>query len=64
MMPQTTVTHLHSDTLIIYNQLVIPVSIIDGLTAQPLHVIKCIAQEERFITFDQQVWFCLMCCLI
>ena len=64
MVPQTTVTHLPSDILIIHNQLVIPISIINGLTAQPLHVIKWIAQEERFIRFDQQVWFCLMCCLI
>ena len=46
MVPQTTVTHLPSDILIIYNQLVIPISIINGLTAQPLHVIKWIAQED------------------
>ena len=52
MVPQTTVTHL---TLIIYNQLIIPISKINGLTAQPLNVIRGIAQEECFVRFDQQV---------
>ena len=55
MVPETTVTHLYSDTLIIYDQLVIPISNINGLTAQPFNVIRWIAQEERFVKFDQQV---------
>ena len=55
MVPETTVTHLYSDTLIIYDQLVIPISNINGLTAQPFNVIRWIAQEECFVKFDQQV---------
>lgn len=55
MVPQTTVTHLHSNTLIIYDQLIIPISNINSLTAQPFNVICWIAQDERFVKFDQQV---------
>lgn len=55
MVPDTTVTHLHSDTLILAGQVVVPTSSIQGIATPSCFLVRWIA-PVNFVRMDQQVF--------
>ena len=55
MVPDTTVTHLSSDSLISYGIMNVPVSNIVGLATPPVHIVQVVSSGSGFARMDKQV---------
>ena len=55
MVPTTTVTHLSSDSLILYDKISVPVSSIVGLAPPPCHIIRLVSSGSGFARMDLEV---------
>eukprot|EP00731_Ephydatia_muelleri_P028790 Em0020g434a len=54
MVPDTTVTHLSSDSLISYGIMNVPVSDIVGLATPPVHIVQRVSSGSGFVRMDKQ----------
>eukprot|EP00731_Ephydatia_muelleri_P033322 Em0027g70a len=52
MVPTTTITHLSSDSLIMYDTISVPVSSIVGLAPPPCHIIRLVSSGSGFARMD------------
>ena len=55
LVPDTTVTHLSSDSLISYGIMNVPVSDIVGLATPPVHIVQRVLSGSGFVRMDKQV---------
>ena len=55
MVPDTTVTHLSSDSLISYGKINVPVSDIIGLATPPVHIVQLVSSGSGFARMNRQV---------
>ena len=55
MVPDTTVTHLSSNSLISYVIMNVPVSEIVGLATPPVHIVQLVSSGSGFARMDKQV---------
>ena len=55
MVPDTTVTHMSSDSLISYGKMSVPVSDIVGLATPPIHIVQQVSSGSGFAKMDKQV---------
>eukprot|EP00731_Ephydatia_muelleri_P000135 Em0001g135a len=54
MVPDTTVTHLSSDSLISYGKINVPVSDIIGLATPPVHIVQLVSSGSGFARMNRQ----------
>ena len=55
MVPDTTATHMSSDSLISYGKMSVPVSDIVGLATPPVHIVQRVSSGSGFARMDMQV---------
>ena len=55
MVPTTTITHLSSDSLIMYDTISVPVSSIVGLAPPPCQIIRLVSSGSGFARMDLEV---------
>ena len=60
MVPDATVTHLSSDSLISYVIMNVPVSEIVGLATPPVHIVQLVSSGSGFARMDKQVCMCII----
>ena len=55
LVPDTTVTHMSSDSLISYGIMNVPVSDIVGLATPLVHIVQRVSSGSGFVRMDKQV---------